>query len=74
MINWRTYDGVVRRLEEIRYISNFRWNLISLSRLDLRGYRTVAGGETLKVLRGDRIILKKKKRMRRHYYLIRSPV
>ena len=34
----------------------------------------VAGGEILMALHDDRIILKEKKRMRGHYYLVRSPV
>ena len=74
MVSWRTHDGTVRRLGEVRYIFNFRWNLISLSRLNSRGYKMVVGGEILKVLYGDRIILEEKKRMRGHYYLTESPV
>ena len=37
-------------------------------------YRTVAGDEILKVLHGDRVILERKKKMRRYYYLVGSPV
>ena len=54
----------VKRLRKIQYIFDFRWNLISLSRLDSRGYKTVAGGGILKVLHDDRIILEGKKRTR----------
>ena len=74
MVSWRTHDGAVRRLGEIEYISDFRWNLILLSRLDSRGYRTVAGGGILKVLRDDRIVLEEKKGKRGYYYLMESPV
>ena len=70
-VSWRTHDGAVRRLGEVRYIPDFRQNLISLSRLVSRGYRTVAGEEILKVLRGDRILLEGKKESRGHYYLAR---
>ena len=49
-VSWRTHDGAVRRLGEVRYIPDFRRNLISLSRLDSRGYKMVAGGEILRVL------------------------
>ena len=73
-VSWKTHDSAVRRLREVRYISNFRRNLISLSRLDSRGYRTVAGGEILRVLHDDRIVLEGKKGSRGHYYLVRSPV
>ena len=54
MVSWRTHDGAVRRLGEVRYISDFRWNLISFSRLDSRDYKMIAGGGILRVLRGDR--------------------
>ena len=73
-VSWRTHDGAVRRLGEVRYIPDFRRNLISLSRLDSRGYRTVAGGGILRVLRGDRIVREGKKGSRGHYYLAGSPV
>ena len=73
-VSWRTHDGAVRRLEEVRYISDFRRNLISLSRLDSKDYRTVVGGGILKVLHGDRIVLEGKKGKRRNYYLTESPV
>ena len=74
MVNWRTLDGAVRRLGEVRYIPNFRRNLISLSRLDLRGYKTEADGGILRMLCGARIVLEEKKESRRHYYLTESPM
>ena len=60
MVSWRIYDGAVRRLGEIRYILDFRQNLISLSRLDSSNYRWRANDGILKVLRGSRIVLKGK--------------
>ena len=74
MVSWRIHASIVRRLREVRCISNFRRNLISLSRLNLRGYRTVAGRGILKVLHSDRIILEEKKRMRGYYFLMESLV
>ena len=74
MVSWKTHDGAMRRLEEVRYTLDFRRNLISLSRLDSRGYRTVASGGILRVLHGDRIVLEGKKGSRGHYYLAGSPV
>ena len=73
-VSWRTHDGIVRRLREIRYIYDFRRNLILLSRLDSRGYKMVTDGEILKILHDDRIILEEKKRTRKYYYLIGSPM
>ena len=58
----------------IRYIPDFRPNLILLSKLNSRGYRMVADGGILKVLHGDRVILEGEKRMRGYYYLVGSPV
>ena len=60
-VSWRIHDGAVRRLGEVQYISDFRRNLISLSRLDSRDYRMVASGGILKVLCGYRIVLEGKK-------------
>ena len=74
MVSWKIHDGIVRRLKKVRYISDFRWNLISLSGLDSRGYRTVADGGILKIMHDDKIILEEKKRMKGHYYLAKSPV
>ena len=73
-VSWRIHDGAVRRLGEVRYIPNFRQNFISLSRLDSRGYRTVAGGGILRVLRDDRIVLEGKKESRGQDYLAGSLV
>ena len=68
MVNWRMHNGAVRRLDEIRYIPNFGWNLNSLSRLESSNYRWIASDGILKVIHDDRIILEEKKRMREHYY------
>ena len=64
----------MRRLEKVRYISDFRQNLISLSRLDSRGYRMIVDGGILKVLCSDRIVLEEKKKTRGYYYLMGSPI
>ena len=56
MVSWKTHDSVVRRLGEVRYILDFRRNLISLSKLNLNGYRWVAGNGILKIMRGNRMI------------------
>ena len=74
MVSWRIYDGAVKRLVEVQYISHFRRNLISLSRLDSNGYRWIAGDGILKVMYGDRMILEGKKKMRGYFYLTESPV
>ena len=62
----------MRRLKEVQYIPDLCQNLISPSRLDLRGYRMVADGGILKILYGDRVILEGKKRKRGYYYMVGS--
>ena len=61
-------------MEKVRYIPNFRWNLISLSRLDSNGYRWIAGDGILIVMSGNRMILKEKKKTKGYYYLAESPM
>ena len=63
----------MRKLNEVRYISSFRSNLISLSRLDSSGYRWRADDEILKVMHGSRILMKKKK-YGGYYLLVGSSV
>ena len=38
-VSMKVHDGIVRKLGEIRYISNFKKNIISLSKLDSTGSR-----------------------------------
>ena len=74
MVSQRIHDCAVKRLSEIQYISNFRWNLISLSKLDSNGYRWIVGDEILKVMHGDTMILEGKKVKGGYYYISESPV
>ena len=59
-VNVETHDRAVRKLDEIRYISSFKRNLIFLNKLSSTGYRWRADGEILKVLHSNRIMMKKK--------------
>ena len=70
-VSLQTHNGIVRKLGEVRYISNFKRNLISLSRLDSSNYRWRADDEILKILHGSRIVLKEKK-YGGHYFLTKS--
>ena len=39
IVNLQTHDGIMKKLNEVRYIPNFRSNLILLSRLDSSSYK-----------------------------------
>ncbi|XP_040372400.1 uncharacterized protein LOC112194950 [Rosa chinensis] len=54
----RMHDGVVRTLENVRYIPKLRKNLISLGTLDKAGYRYRSEEERLKVLKGSLVVMK----------------
>ena len=45
MISLQTYDGAIRKLDKIRYISSLRSNLILLSRLI--GFNVATDGELM---------------------------
>ena len=38
-VSMKVHDGIVRKLDEAQYISSFKRNLISLSRLDSISYK-----------------------------------
>ena len=56
------HDGVVRTLREVRYVPDFKNNLISLGALDSSGHKIVIEGGVLKVLSGALVIMKGKKK------------
>ncbi|MBA0787132.1 hypothetical protein Gotri_027611 [Gossypium trilobum] len=53
----RMHDGTIRRPSDIRYVPDLRKNLISLSILDLEGYKINIKSSDIKVSRGDVILL-----------------
>ena len=69
----RTHDGAVKKLDEVRYISNFKRNLTSLSRLDLSSYKWRTKDGILKVFCSSKIVMKEK-RYGGYYLLARSLV
>jgi hypothetical protein len=52
------HDGMIRTLTYVRHIPTMSRNLISLSTLDLKGYKYSTSGGVLKVSKGSLIILK----------------
>ncbi|KAL6210823.1 hypothetical protein ACLB2K_016055 [Fragaria x ananassa] len=54
----KMHDGVVRKLENVRYIPKLRKNLISLGTLDKAGYRYSSKEGRLKVIKGSLVMMK----------------
>ena len=46
------FDGVIQKLNDVRYVPRLKKNLISLGILDVSGYRIILKGGNLKVARG----------------------
>ena len=57
-INIRMFDGVVRKLQGVRYVTELKRNLISSGILDTEGCSYTGQGEALKVSRGALVIMK----------------
>ena len=54
----RMFDGVIRTLQNVRYIPDMRKNLISLGELDARGYGLVVNEGKMSVSMGENIVIK----------------
>ena len=57
-INIKMFDGVVRKLQGVRYVPEFKKNLISLGTLDAQGCSYMGQGGALKVSREALVIMK----------------
>ena len=57
-IQIKIYDGVIRTLTNVRHIPTMMRNLISLSTLDLKGYRYSVGGRVMNVSIGSLVVMK----------------
>ncbi|KAI3772590.1 hypothetical protein L6452_03780 [Arctium lappa] len=54
----KMYDGVIRTLGNVRHVPELKRNLISLSSLDIKGYKFIGEGGVIKVVRGNLVYLK----------------
>ncbi|GJW56756.1 retrotransposon protein, putative, ty1-copia subclass [Tanacetum coccineum] len=57
-IQVKMFDGAIRTLEDVRHVPGMKRNLISLSTLDLKGYKYSGEGGVLKVTKGSMIVMK----------------
>lgn len=55
------FDGLVRIVASVRHVPGLRKRLISLGALNLRGCRYFAKGKVLKVVKGNKIVIKGQK-------------
>ena len=51
------FDGVVRTLEEVRYIPDMRKNLISLETLDSKNYSYKSENGIVKISKGVMVVM-----------------
>ena len=54
----KMFDGIVRTLTEVRHVPTMSRNLISLSTLDIKGYKYSAGDGVMKVTKGSLVVMK----------------
>ena len=54
----KMFDGVIRKLNDVRYVRDLKKNLISLGVLDASGYCIIFEGGNLKVARGALVAIK----------------
>ena len=71
LVKIRMFDGVLRTLQEVKYIPQVRKNLISLGTLDARGYRTEAEAGVMEVMDKNKVIMKAI-RQRRNLFVLQG--
>ena len=60
-IRMRMFDGQVRTLTNVRYVSDLKKNLLSLGALKVRGYKFSGADRGIKVIKGSMMILKEER-------------
>ena len=58
IVRIRMFDGVVCTLGDVRHVTDLKWNLISLSTLDVKGYKYTGEGGVLKISKGALVVMK----------------
>ena len=54
----KMFDGIVRKLGDVKHVPDLKRNLISFSTLDSKGYKYTSEGGALKVTKGALIVMK----------------
>lgn len=70
-VRTKTFNRVVRALDEVRHVSNLKRNLISLSTFDSKGYRYIGECEVLKVSKDARYVVGTE---RSEFYIMESSI
>ncbi|KAG8485080.1 hypothetical protein CXB51_021402 [Gossypium anomalum] len=68
------FDGVVRTLSNVRHVPELKRNLISLSTLNLKGYRYIAESGVLKISKGSLVVMKGQRKATKLYVLQDSTI
>jgi hypothetical protein len=63
------FDGVVRTLQNVRYIPEIQVNLISVGELDSGGFKCVIDGGVFSVFNSEKEVLRAKQQNRNLYVL-----
>jgi hypothetical protein len=63
------FDGVVRTLTKVQYVPSMSRNLISLSTLDMKGYKYTVGDGVMKVTKGSLVVIKDELKAEKLYVL-----
>lgn len=70
----KMFDGVARTVTDVRYVPDFKHNMISIGALTDRGYTAIGGGGSLEVMKGAKIIIKGQRSPDNLYRVIGSTV
>ena len=57
-VHIKMFDGMVRELKEVRYVSQLKRNLISIGAFEALGFEVSIGDGVLKMTRGSMVVLK----------------
>ncbi|KAG8472215.1 hypothetical protein CXB51_034291 [Gossypium anomalum] len=68
-IKVKMFDGVVRTLSDVRHVPELKRNLISLSTLDLKGYRYTSESGVLKISKRSLVVMKGQRKIAKLYVL-----
>lgn len=58
IVRIKLFDEVFKNLGDLRHVPYLKWNFISFSTLDLKGYNYISEDGALKVSKGTCVVLK----------------
>ncbi|KAG8492605.1 hypothetical protein CXB51_010032 [Gossypium anomalum] len=73
-IKVKMFSGIVRTLSDVQHVPELKRNLISLSTLDLKGYKYTAESRVLKISKCSLVVMKRQRKTAKLYVLQGSTV